>query len=59
MQQYFPAKKTGEYRALYRGYNAELSPGIGAIRKMAGPINRDQQQLTLLAQNILRKLEKQ
>ena len=59
MNQYWPERKRGEYRQLYQGYCAERSPTIGSIRKLAGPVDREQQQLTMLARSILRKLEKQ
>ena len=59
MNQYWPEKKRSEYSRLYQGYDAARSPTIGSIRKLVGPVNKEQQQLTLLAQNILRKLEQQ
>lgn len=48
MSQYWPEKKRGEYRSLYSGYSAERSPTIGSIRKLAGPVRRDEVKLTAL-----------
>ena len=36
MCEYWPEKKSGEYRQLYSGYSAERSPTIGSIRMLAG-----------------------
>lgn len=37
MQHYWPEKKRGEYKMLYRGYNPAMSPTLGSVRFLVGP----------------------
>lgn len=64
MREYYPEQESGEYRNIYRNYNAAKSPSMGTVRKMYAGIQskKDQHaekyQQYLAAQQELQQLEK-
>jgi hypothetical protein len=63
MREYYPEQESGEYRNIYRNYNAAKSPSMGTVRKMyAGIVSKKDQhaekyQTYLSAQQELQQLE--
>jgi hypothetical protein len=55
LQEYYPEQSRGEYRRLFKAYNASRSPTIGSVVFLAGPEPKiEQDPVQMLRKKLLR-----